>query len=423
MSAPVRIEAEAWTDLRFATLARILGLAEADHALIRTARIWSWQAEHYTPEAPTYVVDLDTIESALGTGGGAALVRARLAEDAPGGYRIRGAAGRIEWLWQKRQAARAGGEATKRKHGNKQGPHGLPHGEPAAELMPSPLVPALVPDLPEDRSSLPAHAIPPTAVPEPPPVPAVSPPAPVREDVSSSQPKYTREHGADSSYGPRSCTTVVSENTRNTPENMLGAATAYNPDDPRSRGRLAEATYRRVSDARVAIAAELKLPEQLPFPAVTPSSRAGSFRDLLDRMREEGALAAVVCDRVVENLIAQAREERSIEWLAEKAFSEGGWRTARGWMPAASRPAKPARPGAPAAAPSRKPDPGPAAVVLKRTPEQLAELAAMSKAVAAMPTSELVKRFGDGDGARAPPASAHPTSPDPDEKPRRKAAT
>lgn len=143
MSAPVRIEAEAWSDLRFATLARILGLGSPDYALIRTARIWSWQAEHYTPEAPTYVVDLDTIESALGTGGAAALVRARLAEETPDGFRMRGAHGRIEWLWQKRQAARAGGEATKRKHGNKQGPHGLPHGEPAAGPELSPLVIAL----------------------------------------------------------------------------------------------------------------------------------------------------------------------------------------------------------------------------------------------------------------------------------------
>lgn len=85
MSAPVRIEAEAWTDLRFATLARLLGLADADHALIRTARLWSWQAEH-----PALSVDADTIESVLGAGGPAAMVRAKLADETPTGYRLRG---------------------------------------------------------------------------------------------------------------------------------------------------------------------------------------------------------------------------------------------------------------------------------------------------------------------------------------------
>jgi hypothetical protein len=114
------------------------------------------------------------------------------------------------------------------------------------------------------------------------------------------------------------------------------AATVFDPEDPAARGRLALATYRRVSDARVAIAAELGLDEQLPFPAIVPSSRAvggaGSFRDLQERIREEGAAAPAVCERVASNLIAQAREDRSIEWVAEKAFTAGGWRTARAWV-------------------------------------------------------------------------------------------
>lgn len=106
----------------------------------------------------------------------------------------------------------------------------------------------------------------------------------------------------------------------------------YDPEDPAHRGRLAADVYRRVSDARVAIAAELGLPEQLPFPVIAPSSRAGSYRELLDRVREEGIAAPAACARVVDNLIAQAREAREIEWLAEKAFTAGGWRTARGWI-------------------------------------------------------------------------------------------
>ncbi len=126
MTAPVRIEAEAWADLRFTTLARILGLADLDHALIRCARIWSWQAEHYTPESPTYVVDEDTIESALGVGGGAAMVRSRLAEEVPSGFRIKGTVGRIEWLYQRRVASAKGAAATKRKWDHTTGPTGPP---------------------------------------------------------------------------------------------------------------------------------------------------------------------------------------------------------------------------------------------------------------------------------------------------------
>ncbi len=108
MSAPVRIEARAWGDIRFATLARLLGLADADHALIKVARIWSWQTEHFSADNPTYEVDADTIESVLGPGGPAAIVRAKLADETPNGYRIRGTEGQIEWcesLSSKRQQA------------------------------------------------------------------------------------------------------------------------------------------------------------------------------------------------------------------------------------------------------------------------------------------------------------------------------
>lgn len=326
MSAPVRIEAEAWSDLRFATLARILGFADLDHALIKVSRIWSWQTEHYTPDAPTYVVDADLIDSALGTGGAQAMVRSRLAEEEPGGFRVRGSKGRIEWLWQRRQASRAGGEARKRSARNESQPGGSPPGKPGQNPgpapKPSPLVPALVPEIPDLSHH--AHAI---------------PPAPAQEAQTVAHVPADRD--------PR-------------PSNVRNGA--YNADDPRERGRLAERTYRQLSDARIAIARELGLPDQLPFPAIGPSSHAGSFRDLQDRIREEGSAATMVCERVIANLIAQAREERSIEWLAEKACTEGGWRTARAWMPAASRPAK-AQDGArrfgaqPAPLPLRRPDP------------------------------------------------------------------
>ena len=111
----------------------------------------------------------------------------------------------------------------------------------------------------------------------------------------------------------------------------------YNPDDPRSRGLLAEQTYRRVSDARVELANRLGLPDQLPFPPVTPSSRPRAFSDLLDRVREEGINAPAACDRVVASLLEQAEADRSVEWLSQKAFGSGPWSTARERIPGASR--------------------------------------------------------------------------------------
>lgn len=118
MGAPVRIEARAWTDIRFAKLARYLGLTDPDFALIKVARLWSWQTEHYTQDSPTYCVSQDDIEAVLGDGGAAALVRAGLATETPEGYRIHGTEGQIEWcddLTSKRQrAGKARAESARR---------------------------------------------------------------------------------------------------------------------------------------------------------------------------------------------------------------------------------------------------------------------------------------------------------------------
>lgn len=402
MSAPVRIEAEAWTDLRFATLARLLGLADADHALIRTARLWSWQAEHFTPEAPTYVVDLDTIESALGAGGAAAaLVRSRLAEEVPDGFRIRGARGRIEWLHQRREAARAGGEATRRKHGYTEEPLGPPVARPSGEPNRGPLVPALVPD--PEKISPSARAIPPT------PVHGGHPGTRQPEPRATQQEAATPGLSASSAAG-----NVAKPQTSPTPDRAghPPSTGTFSPDDPRSRGRLAEATYRRVSDALVAIALELKLPAPLPFPAVTPGSHPQSLRELQDRVREEGAAAPLVCDRVVANLVAQAREERSVEWLAEKAFSPRPWAAARQWTRgAAARRRGPAKgdPLPPAPAPKRDPALSPV-VVSASEREEARQMAA-----------ELRDRLSNA--ARAPPKSALEIDRHPGQQPQPKAAT
>ncbi len=187
----------------------------------------------------------------------------------------------------------------------------------------------------------------------------------------------------------------------------------YNPDDPRARGRLAESTYRRVSDALIALSAEMRHPAPLPFPAITPGSHPQSLRDLQERVREEGAAAPLVCDRVVDNLIAQAREERSVEWLAEKAFAAKPWATARAWMPgAAARRRGPAKgdPLPPAPAPRRAPEPPPAIVI---PPDEREDVAAMAR--------ELRDRLEGR--SRAPPRAAAPTDTQTDQQPQPKAAT
>lgn len=154
MAAPVRIEGSAWNDLRFVTLARLMGFADGEHALIKVSRIWSWQTDHYTPDAPTYIVDVDLVESALGVGGAAALVRARLAEEEPDGLRIRGSEGRIEWLYQRRKASARGGEARKRSASRSKKPSGLPPGLPEPDPEQSPL--SLAPS-PEEEDLSPAR--------------------------------------------------------------------------------------------------------------------------------------------------------------------------------------------------------------------------------------------------------------------------
>ena len=284
MTAPVRIEAEAWSDLRFATLARILRLADSDHALIKVARIWSWQAEHYLPSKPTYVVDADTIESALGEGGALAMVRARLAEETPEGFRIKGTEGRIEWLYQRRQSSARGGEATRAKW--KAG--GEPEaGHPARECTP-------------DNTTGPTGPSP------------GQPPGPVaaRPNAGPLLPALVPDQRSELSLAPR----------------------AIHPADVVV---IARSTWAAVSEARVRIAAELRIEGVIALPARfgMPSETRGC-RDLRERVREEGDNAEVVCKHVVENLIAQANEERSVEWLSEKAFTPGGWQTARNWTPA-----------------------------------------------------------------------------------------
>lgn len=117
------------------------------------------------------------------------------------------------------------------------------------------------------------------------------------------------------------------------PDRERGAPATYDPENPEQRGALRNQTWIQLSRARVTIAAELGLTGVHPLTTITPAANPRGYRDLGDRIREEGVDAPAVCARVLEALIAQAREKREVEWLSEKAFSEGGWRTAKESVP------------------------------------------------------------------------------------------
>lgn len=99
-------------DPRFDTAGVILGV-DGDLVRMKMIRLWSWQTEHYTDDAPTYVVDRVTIVGMFKlTGAPDALVDVGLAEPRDGGFYIKGTEGEIEWLWNIRKAGQKGGKAS-----------------------------------------------------------------------------------------------------------------------------------------------------------------------------------------------------------------------------------------------------------------------------------------------------------------------
>src|SRR5690606_6432310 len=99
MAASVRIEDEAFSDERYEDLAELAGMAASEHARGKMARIW----RQCTIEG-THVVSNSIPRRVLGPNAIDALVGARLAEIVDENHvRIRGTAGRIEWLKRVRE--------------------------------------------------------------------------------------------------------------------------------------------------------------------------------------------------------------------------------------------------------------------------------------------------------------------------------
>jgi hypothetical protein len=108
---------------------------------------------------------------------------------------------------------------------------------------------------------------------------------------------------------------------------------AFDPNEVGARRKLANDTWSRLSAIRVALAAELGIAGVCPLTVITPASEPRGYRELMDRIREEGSDAPRVCARVLESITAEARSKRSVEWVGEKATSEGAWRTAKERVP------------------------------------------------------------------------------------------
>lgn len=106
MGASVRVEDQAFADERYTTLARLAGLADADHARGKMLRLWRQCTDHHTQILPVEIV-----ETVLGADASGHLVKSGLGEVVEGGIRIRGTKGRIEWLQKARKNGKKGGLA------------------------------------------------------------------------------------------------------------------------------------------------------------------------------------------------------------------------------------------------------------------------------------------------------------------------
>jgi hypothetical protein len=131
MAASVRIEDEAFSDVRYGVLATLCLLADADHARGKMAVLW-----RQCTARNTYVLSESIVCAVLGENGASALVESGLGERVDDGIRIRGTRGRIEWLRKLKKNAQKGGraKAAKRQEVGKQ---------KAAKSLPPPCPPTL----------------------------------------------------------------------------------------------------------------------------------------------------------------------------------------------------------------------------------------------------------------------------------------
>lgn len=129
-------------------------------------------------------------------------------------------------------------------------------------------------------------------------------------------------------YAPADCARDTSE-----AEPVEPAQSSFDPENLTQRRQLVDWCWTELGKRRQAVTRELGLASTPPLPPITPGSYPRSVSDLRQRIIEEGANAPSVCLFVLESATADARTTRSINFLGEKLFTEGGWRTARERVP------------------------------------------------------------------------------------------
>jgi hypothetical protein len=137
MGASVRIDGDAFSDVRYEILAKACQLADADHARGKMLQLW----RHCTQQQ-THAVARVIVVAILGDNGPDALETAQLGEVVGDEIRIRGTRGRIEWLAKLRNNAKKGGikKAAKRQAIGRQLAH-----EDSAKALPKPCPPFPIP--------------------------------------------------------------------------------------------------------------------------------------------------------------------------------------------------------------------------------------------------------------------------------------
>jgi len=105
MAASVRIEDEAFGEPRIELLGELAGYNRYE-ALGRLAHLW-----RMCTHRQQHIVSETVVTACLGPRGVEALIGAELGERAGDGIRVRGTAGRIEWLQELRERAAAGGRS------------------------------------------------------------------------------------------------------------------------------------------------------------------------------------------------------------------------------------------------------------------------------------------------------------------------
>lgn len=110
MGCNVNVDEFAFHDHRFETLAKLLDLADADHARGKVERLWL----QCTREGRFTLAEHEIL-AVLGHSGVIAIISARLGRRTRGGIYLKGTRGRIEWYKNLLKNAKKGADATRKK--------------------------------------------------------------------------------------------------------------------------------------------------------------------------------------------------------------------------------------------------------------------------------------------------------------------